>query len=161
MTGIGYVVRLEYLDLARSLAPDARLARIEALSNAVRELDELEVSFPSRLAAAREADDGVEHLSSAANEMIAVSSDADREYHRLLHRRCRRADSDTSVIRELLESARGDVKNWSFIADGAPDAIGARLASELVDRKRTVVALLRDYLAEAGASDDADPQGTP
>ena len=149
MSALGFVIRPEYLDELAQKAPTARRERVADLRAAAEELDALERSFPERLRAAR---GGVEtpRLSESAREWAEGSSDAAQEYHRLLLRRCRRADSDLAGVALLLESATEDLELTSFLAAGSDEDVAKPLLEELLRRKELFIKSLRDYLQVPG-----------
>ncbi|MEM7417492.1 MAG: hypothetical protein AAF389_18525 [Gemmatimonadota bacterium] len=143
----GYIVREQYLRMGAEKPGASVLVDLDGLVELVDEVAELERTFPTRLAAAR-GQAQPPRPSRAAQEQIETSDDADTEVHRLLLRRCRRAESARQVWSELLTLAQDDVELDEDLAsefdEGDP---GLRLHMEVVEKKRVVVARLREACA--------------
>ena len=137
MAGIGYIIRSEYLQAVLEKAPDERHPLVKDLFPLVRGLDSLERSFGDRLSAARDAA-GIEgpRLSRAAQEAGSLSDSADREFHRLMARRCRRAATAGEVLGEILEAVSEDLALTRFRLEGSEDEPARTLTAELVEAKR-------------------------
>jgi len=116
----------------------------------VSDLDSLEGDFSKRLQIAREAA-SVEkpRLSRSATEEASQSIEANVEFHRLLSRRCRRADSAETIVRELVTAAEGDLEMTEFLLEGAPDASARLLLNELAAKKRAAVQCLKTFLSQS------------
>lgn len=149
MSRIGFVLREAYVLVAIEKATPSQAADLEDVRARVLALEQLELSFPERLLAARTAA-GVSTpaLSKAAQDASAVSAGADADHHRLLLRRCRRAETSTAVVQELLTSLRDDLDFEEFILEQADETVVRDLQGEIVKKKRALERVLQRFLEE-------------
>lgn len=144
----GYVVRKTYLRLAAEKPGAPTVHALEELIDKANEVGDLENSFPARLAAAR-GHQQIPELSSEALEHVELSADADAEVHRLLLRRCRRAESARDVLAELLAVAEDELELDEDLLSEHRDGDPAKdLHLDIVEKKRDIVARLRSLSVE-------------
>ena len=150
MNETGYIVRLQYLAYALDKATTQQSESLEALVKLVAEVDALERSFGGQLQAARAAAGTSSPAQSrAAQEAVTMSSDADNEVHRLLERRCRRAQTAVEVVNELMTPAREDLEltEWRLEAiEGPEEELAERLIREIIIAKRRVLERMRQIV---------------
>jgi hypothetical protein len=112
---IGYIVRVEYIEMAREKASAQQLDAISALRASVDQ-----------------------------------SSDADSEYHRLMLRRCRRAETAALILEEVAQTARDDLDITEEQLAIVEDPIAEPLMLEIATAKAQVVSQLKRLLPLAG-----------